>query len=269
MKSQIESKDIRRWHLNEITQIVNEFEADICAYIQRAKPKDAKNYENILLNTCGKAIVTIREIIVLCFNGYPDGALSLARNLYEQMIILAFFEQKMASPEFNTIIDNYFIDYEVQELRALRYYYDLMGVDSEKECISQRLEKIKAAVKKEIKGSYWWAELPNFSKIVEVVIQAQKDISEKNLISCLHLQYKQACVVLHASCMGNSIRIGMDSPSHIINTAPNYDGQAIPLFFAVASFVFIVGSSCRLFGVDYNKYRRRLNNICISLQKRI
>ena len=262
----VDGKHMKKWHVDEITQVFNEFEEDIIEYIQREKPKDVDSYENLMLKTCGKVFVTIREIIILCSYGYSDGALALARNIYEQMIILAFFESKRGSPAFDSYINDYFLDYEVQRLRALRHYHDLRGETKETELISAELREIKKNIGKDIKGEYWWAEASNFAKIVELVIANQQDTVEKHFICELHLIYKRACVALHASSMGNSIRVGKDNQSHVIDTTPDYDGLAVPLFFTVASFTFVVGSACELLGIDYSKYKNRLNNICITLQ---
>ena len=46
----VDGKHMKKWHVDEITQVFNEFEEDIIEYIQREKPKDAENYENLILN---------------------------------------------------------------------------------------------------------------------------------------------------------------------------------------------------------------------------
>lgn len=148
----------------------------------------------------------------------------------------------------------------------MRHYHDLRGETKEIELLSAELQEIKKKVGKDIKGEYWWADKANFAGIVEAVIGSQQDIAEKRFICELHLLYKRACVALHASSMGNSLRIGKDNQSHIIDTTPDYDGLAAPLFFTVSSFIFVVGSTCELLGIDYSKYKNRLNNICIALQ---
>lgn len=266
MSIPVDYNHMKKWHLDEITQVFNEFEEDICEYVRREKPKDADSYENLILKTCGKVFVTIPEIIILCSYGCSDGALALARNIYEQMIILAFFESKKGSPAFDTYINDYFLDYDVQRLRALKHYHYLRGETKETEYLASELQEIKKTVGKDIKREYWWADKANFAGIVESVIGSQQDIVEKRFICELHLLYKRACVTLHASSMGNSIRVGKDNQSHIIDTTPDYDGLAAPLFFTVASFIFVVGVTCELLGIDYSKYKNRLNNICIALE---
>ena len=47
---------------------------------------------NLILNCTGKSLLTLCELILLCKNGFPDGALGLARNLFEQFIIISVFE---------------------------------------------------------------------------------------------------------------------------------------------------------------------------------
>ena len=62
----------------------------------------------------------MREIIHLSAFGYPDGALSLARNIYEHVIILAFFENHKSDNDFGNYVDDYYVDYDIQRNKALQ-----------------------------------------------------------------------------------------------------------------------------------------------------
>lgn len=65
-------------------------------------------------------MVTAREILTLCAHGYPDGALSLGRNLYEQMIVISFFEMHKDDVDFQEYVDDFFLNYEVQRNKCFR-----------------------------------------------------------------------------------------------------------------------------------------------------
>ena len=82
---------IIKWRLDDFMKIVDEFESAFADTVHH-KTCVGQNYETILLHIVGKSLVTTREILTLCAHGYPDGALSLGRNLYEQMMIVSFFE---------------------------------------------------------------------------------------------------------------------------------------------------------------------------------
>ena len=81
-----------QWRLDELEKIIDSMENEIEATITQQQIQTDHDYTNIILRTAGKSIVSMREIIHLSAFGYPDGALSLARNIYEHVIILAFFE---------------------------------------------------------------------------------------------------------------------------------------------------------------------------------
>ena len=74
---------IEKWKLNDFMEIIDGFE-DVLADTTHHKMYVGNNYQTLLLHLAGKSILTSREIITLCALGYPDGALSLGRNLYER-----------------------------------------------------------------------------------------------------------------------------------------------------------------------------------------
>ena len=89
-----------QWRLDELDKIIDSMENEIEAAITQQQIQTGHDYTNIILRTAGKSIVSMREIIHLSAFGYPDGALSLARNIYEHVIILAFFENHKSDNDF-------------------------------------------------------------------------------------------------------------------------------------------------------------------------
>ena len=82
---------VKEWRLAELELTVAQFDIAIGDVVSNGTIEEKQDYINIILRTAGKSIVTMREIVCLSKNGFPDGALSLARNIYEQMIIIMFF----------------------------------------------------------------------------------------------------------------------------------------------------------------------------------
>ena len=78
---------IEKWKLNELVGVVDEFDSTICDKVNESKLKFSHDYKNLLFFMAGKSVVTTKEILCLVQCGYPEGALSLARNLYEQSVI--------------------------------------------------------------------------------------------------------------------------------------------------------------------------------------
>jgi hypothetical protein len=115
---------IQRWRLQELNDVLSKFEDDIRSSITHNNIMYANDYKNILLRTAGKTIVTTREILVLCSSGYPDGAMILARNLYEQYILLCFFQLQMHhanQDEFRKIIEDYYLSSRLKDLEGRKY----------------------------------------------------------------------------------------------------------------------------------------------------
>lgn len=258
-----------KWHLYELEKIVHDFETDVAQYVNGQHPLYAHDYLNILLRMSGKVIVTMREIIVLCQNGYPDGALALARNIYEQFIQLAFFEQHKTDNDFMEYVNDYYTHYEIQRCRGLKCHWSYQNGDSQ--FISQ-VDRDYADAKKRahhsVSGEYWWARVRSFSDLCKNVIDHESaDTDMSKLLHKLHYEYKRACAATHASCMGNSLRIGFEVDGSLIDTSPNYDKQAFALGYATASLIYIVCIICERLGIDYSIHKAKFNRLALIYQK--
>ena len=110
-----------QWRLHELDLLIDEIHSKISDAVSELKIHPEKNYTNIVLHTAGKTISTMREILCLSASGYPDGALSIARNLYEQLIILYFFENHQEDEDFNHYVSDYHLDYELKRIKAWIY----------------------------------------------------------------------------------------------------------------------------------------------------
>ena len=105
---------ITRWKLDEFVKVIDEFEEELSDKVHH-KMCVKNDYNTILLHIAGKSLITTREILTLCSFGYTDGALSLGRNLYEQMIIVGFFEIHKKDKNFQDYIADFFLSYDVLE----------------------------------------------------------------------------------------------------------------------------------------------------------
>lgn len=112
---------IEKWKLNELLQVVDEFDSTICDKVNESNLKFFHDYKSLLFFMAGKSVVTTKEILCLVQCGYPEGALSLARNLYEQFVIAEFFHTHKADGNFQDYIDDFFADYEIQQNKFLAF----------------------------------------------------------------------------------------------------------------------------------------------------
>lgn len=258
------TENIKRWKLDELTSIVDEFENQVFEKLHILQLKTAEDYMNILLRTAGKSIITMREIICLSSMGYPDGALSLSRNLYEQFILIGFFENHRDSSSFQDYIDDFFVDYDIQRYNAL--LYEVKGIGSNSE-LQSKLENERNWSKRKahhkVNGDYWWTGKRKFKDLVLELQHSQSDEGMRRFLVRLHLMYKRACTSLHASCMGNTIRLGIKPEFAGIDTSPLVDGHSLPLYLATSSFVLISGAVCNELQIKHEDLTKRLNELLI------
>ena len=159
--------NVSKWKLDSLDALVEKFEDDLFETINCKSIKDEENYLNVLIQISKKTITTIREIMVLSAHGYPDGALSLSRNLYENFIIVSFFEIHIEENAFESYVTNYFKGEEIQRLNHLIFAAKEL---EEGEQRIQNLNGIKGELIKTVtirtKGDYWWAGGSNFAELV-------------------------------------------------------------------------------------------------------
>ena len=258
-----------QWRLDELEAIIDSMENEIEEAITRQHLQTDHNYTNIVLRTAGKSIVSMREIIRLSALGYPDGVLSLARNIYEHVIILAFFESHKHNKDFDDYVDDYYIDYDIQRNKALRYESENCTHDIEElTALKNEFDRLKQTAHRRVAGDYWWSGSSSFKQLVEAAIASVPVEQGKQFLNELHLTYKRACVSIHSSCIGNTLRLGADPDFVGIDTSPTIKGHSLPLWFATISFVYIMGVTYALLNLDYKEHDQDLNNLALFFHKK-
>lgn len=257
MNSEYIENIISKWKINEFEEVVREFQDDL-SEITHHKVSVDDEYDTILLHIAGKSILVCREVLTLCANGYSDGAFSLGRNLYEQMIILLYLNQHNQDDNFHQIIDDFALSYEYKRNKYLKDSCKYLPQIDKSE-FDNALKTLCKQTCTKITGEYWWANCGHFAQLVQSVMKAKKNDKEYAFLGLQYARYKRACIELHASCLGNANRIGSDVGWGVIDTSPSVDGQCAPLMFAVVSVIYIIGSIGTHFQMDISKYINRLN----------
>lgn len=255
---------IAKWKLDDFMEVINTFENDFADTVNQ-KVYIGRNYETILLHIVGKSLVAAREILTLCAHGYSDGALSLGRNLYEQMMITSFFEMHKNDANFQEYIDDFFLSYEVQRNKCLRDI-DQYVPEGDIDTLRAEWEELKRRTKRNLHGDYWWTNCNSFSDLVKHVMHNQADDGMFKFLGIHYMRYKRACIALHAGCIGNTIRIGNESDVSVVDTSPSLYGQSTPLVYAAISLTSIIGFACAAFQIDNKKYLELLNKLAIFYQ---
>lgn len=250
-----------KWRLLELDAIVDDFDDDLFNTIEAQCIKTEKNYQNIIAYAAAKSTITFREIILLFSFGYPDGAFSLARNLYEQFVVMCFFKIKKGDADFSNYIHDYFIDFDLKQYKVLKYECEqLEGDETELKKYAGKIEQLKkAATISGTKGDYWWSGYNSFKELSDFVLSMCDEIN-KAICSILQARYKLACISLHSSCLGNTFRLGSKRGFAGVDTSPTLECHAVPLEFAIASFIMVVAESCEEFGICYSCHHQRAEN---------
>lgn len=220
-----------KWDLKYYTGIVDACEDVIAEEATRWKTADDINY--YFLSTYAKAILTTREALCLLNNGYPDGALSRAREVYEQMV-LAFYISDNYSDE---LIKRYFADYELKIYKNRKLLYEklrkIMDVGKEKyqdlenEC-QQKINKLKHQYGK-INGDYWW--------VINEKISSFNDIQNCVGVGLLLILYKRACISTHSGALSDIALLGRDNKEgSLLRADKTKKGFEIPLLLLFESF---------------------------------
>ena len=255
---------IEKWKLNELVQVVDEFDRAICDKVNESKLKFFHDYKSLLFFMAGKSVVTMKEILCLVQCGYPEGALSLARNLYEQFVIAEFFHTHKADGNFQDYIDDFFADYEIQRNKLLLFSAEYVEHDiAAKQQIERDMAEIRANAHSKKKSTYWWADKGTFSDMAIDLIERQTNPDFKKFTAMHHTIYKRACVSLHASCAGNIFRLGDDSEFCGVDNRPRKNGHSIPLLLGVYSLLGVTHIVCEEFGIDHADWKLRLNDLLI------
>lgn len=87
--------------------------------------------------------------------------------------------------------------------------------------LNDEFGELKKRAKRKITGDYWWTGCATFSDLVSCVMADQTDPKLRIFLGKHYATYKRACISLHAGCMGNSIRIGSDAESNVVDTSPS------------------------------------------------
>lgn len=222
-----------KWNLIFYENIVSECEDIIAEEAVKWEVEDDINY--YYLSTYAKAILTVRESLCLLVNGYPDGALSRAREVYEQMVI-AFF---ISNNDSDKLIERYFADYDLQVYKNRKLQYSILmdEIKSQKEeyqklkrkC-NQKINNLKRKYGDSIySNDYWW--------ISDTKINSFNQLQNRVRVGRLLILYKRACISTHSSALSDIALLGRDNKKgSLLRTDQTWEGFEAPILLLFGSF---------------------------------
>lgn len=257
---------IKKYRIDELEKCLEMIEDEFANKINGGNYVTSESYFDIVLRCVGKSILTLRELILLCKNGFPDGALGLARNLFEQFIIISRFEMEDENNDRKRLVEKYCADYEIQRCKNMKKMYEYAGMKEEMEKYQDAIDGYKKQFEIKQFGDCWWCGQNSFANLCKFIIDNTDD-GCKTLVKNLHISYKRACLALHANSFGNSNRLcGTFSG---INLSPTGEGQEYALDLAVKSFIMVAMVAYRELELDSRCANEQLNELSLFYQNMI
>ena len=246
-----EIKVVEKWNLREWWDRATCVE-DVIAKITETK-QSSRNIEQVLIFNYGRTVLCIKEILTLLMHGYPDGALSIARTVYEIMIITKFIYDKYEEDNETDLIELYFADHNVKAYKPLLKLHEwLYSCNCNIEEMKERIEGLKKEIAEindkygKTHDQYWWAQ-KEFEK--RVTFKKIDDITNSHLF--LRVLYERACIGIHASSMGSIALLGRQNElGNVIYTTPTDEGFEVPLLLGMVSHDMLVEILCKHWNLD-------------------
>ncbi len=252
-----------KWNLKYYYEILHQCEDVIANEVQ--KYKTGNDYPYYLLSMYAKAILNTKEVLCLLMNGFPDGALSRARDIYEQMVIALYIKKNYTE----NLIKRYWADYDYQCEKCKKELYGKLKEvqrelfkeyeELERKCDVQ-INHIKKQYGK-ITRNYWWTG----DKKVQTFRQMQKSVDA----GVFMVLYNRACISTHANALGDSALLGRNNKNgSLLRTDETYEGFEAPILLAMLSFDLITNIIFEYFNLKLPE-NYTIKEMCKPLWKKV
>lgn len=245
------AENIEKWNINEWWKRIENIE-DVIAEIAE-QHQTSRDINELLLFNYGRVVLCLKEILTLLINGYPDGALAIARTVYEICTITKYIYKKYEEDNNTELIERYFDDGNIKAIKPLlklnrglsKIRPDLIRLKDRVKELKRELNNMKIKYG-EIETQYWWARKEfkrpvTFKKIDESV----------DYDFFMRVLYERACIGIHASSIGSFALLGRENElGNIIYTTPTDDGFEIPLLLGMVCHDQIVHILCRYWSLN-------------------
>jgi len=155
--------------LNEFSKAIDACRSDLT----KAKVIEEHTYRYAIIRSYSKALIRTCEIYTLMKEGYPEGAFSLSRSLYEALIVI----EKLldgASINDSLLLQRFFDAVHIAQLIAdIDILKDFPNDNSKSRVFQEYLKKDQATFRKyqskypkeNLKSSYWWTGATTFRNL--------------------------------------------------------------------------------------------------------
>ena len=260
LNSEILKSNSRRWNFEELSVIIEETENRFNDVVVKS---DQKDYQSLLTDFFGKAVLYTKEALTLLYQGYADGAISLSKELFETSVLLSFFEQHKDEEDiFERYFDNIELSSISDSMLLLSFLKDGATDDATKTSLSDMTERKKrtySGLKTKYKdflidGSfrpYWY--LGNVLEDKSFYGIMKNTAWDKTVFKHIYNMTK------HSG--HNAVNPSDSDDVAAVMTNPSTEGFQIPVCFTVTSFINISKIVFANDGIDFSDIENRLNGI--------
>ena len=196
---------------------------DVRQLLSKQRVVEERTYKYAQTRIFSRMALSMCEILVLVSNGYPNGAFSLSRQVYEGLVIMDYLREHSCD---ENLIERFFDSSSISSLRLLRQ----AKADGQQSTQIEDQQLADYAKKypnfSDTKGrfsDYWWAG---------------KGLSFTNLSNQTRFRsnymYKYSCEITHMSFLNSYLHLGNNENDILIGESE--EGHNTPLWFAMICF---------------------------------
>lgn len=184
---------------------------------------EERTYKYAQTRIFARMTLSMCEILVLASNGYPNGAFSLSRQVYEGLVIMDYLRDHSSD---ENLIERFFDSSSISSLRLLRQAKadGQQSTQIEDQQLEDYAKRNSSFCDKYGRfKDYWWAG-KDFSFI---------KLSNQTRFKSNYM-YKYACEITHMSFLNSFLHLGNNENDILIGQSEK--GYDTPLWFAMICF---------------------------------
>lgn len=196
---------------------------DVRQLLSKQRVIEKQTYKYAQTRIFSRMTLSMCEILVLASNGYPNGAFSLSRQVYEGLVIMDYLREHSCDED---LIERFFDSYNISILQLCKRTKEDGQQSTEIE--DQQLEDYAKQYssfcdKKGWFKDYWWAGKDfTFTKL-----------SDQTRFKSNYM-YKYSCEITHMSFLNSFLHLGNNESDILIGQSD--EGYDTPLWFAMICF---------------------------------
>lgn len=247
-------ESLKFWKIEELSEAVEVLEDAFGEIIE--KYKSGLTYNDILIRAYAYAIIVMKEIICLLSNGFPDGALARARRLYEQMVLIDYFESRKIDLDFDKLVERYCDSQNIVAYSNQIALYDFFENKEEQQKAQMKYDKLKGKYaqffkQKKYVRDYWWID--------DEKCNTFNKLQKRYCDPYGRILYSRVCISTHAGAMGDYELLGRFNPNgDRIYTGATNKGFSLPLILATMSFYNITNMVFENLEIDFPKEYKKI-----------